>query len=199
MSIIARAAGVAMAAALAAAPVLAQDSGAGSAADPTLSLGEADAAPADAGQVYVAGEHGDWSLRCIRNPDGADPCNLYQLLHDADGNAVAEINIFDLAGNPRAAAGATIATPLDTLLSRQLGLNVDGGVARRYPFTYCTAQGCYARIGLTDAELETFRRGQQAQVTIVPLAAPDKEVTLTISLKGFTAGFDALAKMTAGQ
>jgi invasion protein IalB len=29
-------------------------------------------------------------------------------------------------------------------------------------------------------------------VTIVPLAAPDQPVTLTLSLTGFTAGYDAV-------
>ncbi len=34
-------------------------------------------------------------------------------------------------------------------------------------------------------------------MTIVPVAAPDQKVDLDISLKGFTAGFDAVAKTPA--
>ena len=37
-----------------------------------------------------------WEQRCVRTEDGADPCQLYQLLKDADGNSVAEISMFSL-------------------------------------------------------------------------------------------------------
>ena len=64
-----------------------------------LSMGrEADAAPAaDAiGTTYIAEKFEAWEQRCVRTADGADPCQLYQLLLDADKNPVAEISVFGL-------------------------------------------------------------------------------------------------------
>ncbi len=143
-------------------------------------------------QLYVAAEHGDWELRCLETDAAFDPCQLYQLMEDEEGNSVAEITLFPLPGDSRAVVGATIATPLDTLLTRQVTISIDDGIARRYPFTYCSVQGCFSRIGFTQEEVDALRRGNAAKIIIVPLAATDTEVVLTMSLKGFTAGHNAL-------
>lgn len=148
------------------------------------------------GEPYLAETFGDWEMRCIR-VEGPDPCQLYQLLTDADGNSVAEISIFDLVDAGEAVAAATIVTPLETLLTQQITLRVDGGTPRRYPFTFCSVIGCVARIGMTAAEVESFRRGSMAQVSIVPVVAPNQTVTLDVSLIGFTAGFAAVQEANA--
>ncbi|MEO0866789.1 MAG: invasion associated locus B family protein, partial [Pseudomonadota bacterium] len=59
----------------------------------------------------------------------------------------------------------------------------------------CNAIGCYARIGLVQEEVNSFRRGNQATVTIVPALAPDQKVDLTLSLTGFTAAFDKTSQI----
>jgi invasion protein IalB len=144
------------------------------------------------GEPYEREVFGDWALRCIKAEDGAlDPCNLYQLLSNEDGVAVAEFNIFPLPEGQRAAAGATIVVPLETLLTQQLTIAVDGQNARRYPFTFCNRAGCVARIGFTQEEVDQFKRGSVGTVRLVPAAAPDEEVILNVSLSGFTAGFTA--------
>lgn len=157
-----------------------------------LALGEAVTGEAGIGDPYLGAEFTDWALRCVRTESGNDPCQLYQLLTDQQGNSVAEISIFPLPEGQQAVAGATIITPLETLLTEQVTLQVDGGQAKRYPFTFCAAVGCVSRIGLLPDEVEGFRRGNRARVRIVPAAAPDQEVLLDISLAGFTAGFQAL-------
>lgn len=150
------------------------------------------------GTTYVREEHGDWELRCIRVPEGQqEPCRLYQLLKDGEGNAVAEINLSDLPEGQQAAAGATIVTPLETLLTQQLTLSVDGGPTKRYPFTWCSEVGCFARVGLSGADVAGFKRGASASITIVPMIAPDQKVVLTMSLSGFTAGYDAVVAANA--
>jgi invasion protein IalB len=144
------------------------------------------------GSVYSAATHGDWDLRCVRAPDGSDPCQLYQLLKDQNGNAVAEISLFGLPGGKDPVAGATIIAPLETLLTENLRIQVDAAKAKAYPFTFCTREGCVSRVGLTAADVAAFKRGNKAVVTIIPAIAPDQKVTLEVSLKGFTAGYDAV-------
>ena len=145
------------------------------------------------GQPYVRGTAGDWSYRCLKGAEGQnDPCQLYQLLSDDEGNDVAEFSIFPLADSGRAEAGATIVAPLETLLTQQLTISVDGGGARRYPFTFCNTAGCVARVGFTAEEVAQFKRGASATLRMVPAAAPDQEVILNVSLTGFTAGYDGL-------
>jgi len=144
------------------------------------------------GRTYVKEAFGDWELRCIRTEDGKDPCQLYQLLSDQNDNAVAEINIFTVSGGGDAVAGANIITPLETLLTANLRLAVDGGNAKVYPFAFCRRMGCFARVGLTQAEIDQFQKGVEGKILIVPAAAPDQQVVLGVSLAGFTAGWKSL-------
>ena len=149
------------------------------------------------GTIYTREEHKAWQLRCVRTEDGAesanDPCQLYQLLRDQQDNAVAEISLVGLPdGQGGAVAGATIITPLETLLTQQLTLRVDGGSAKRYPFNWCTQIGCFSRVGFTADEIAQFKRGAAATISIVPVAAPEQKVQLSVSLSGFTAGYDGM-------
>ncbi|WP_299041958.1 invasion associated locus B family protein [uncultured Tateyamaria sp.] len=161
----------------------------GSAIEDQLSLGE-DASLPQVGDTYTAETNGAWELRCIKTEEGEDPCQMYQLMSDAEGTPVAEISIFRLPEGGRAVAGATIIVPLETSLPQQLTMAVDGGQARRYPFAFCNPIGCYSRVGLVAEEVAQFRRGASATLTIVPALAPDQKVELDMSLSGFTASFD---------
>lgn len=151
------------------------------------------AAPAQP-QSYTKGTYGDWELQCIKAPDGKDPCQIYQVIKNNQGGNVADISLFGLPKGGKAVAGATIMVPLDTLLTQNLLLSVDGAKPQVYPFTFCQPMGCFARIGLTQEDLDSFKKGNKATITIVPLAAPTEKVSATISLSGFTAGFDAVVK-----
>ena len=142
------------------------------------------------GEAYTRETFDDWTMRCLKAAEGPDPCQLYQLLFDDQGNAVAEISMFPLPPGSRAAAGATIVAPLETLLTEQVVITVDGGTAKTYPFTFCNAGGCVSRVGFTAEDVAAFKAGSAAMLRIVPAAAPDQVVELKISLKGFTAGFD---------
>lgn len=173
----------------------ASDDTAKAAAPDGLSMGrDADAAPEGVGTTYVAAEFGDWQQRCVRTEDGANPCQLYQLLVDAEANPVAEISVFGLPAGQQAAAGATIIVPLETLLTEEMTLIVDSSKPRKYPFSWCSPIGCFARIGFTADEVAAFKKGNKAEISIVPVVAPDQRVTVKVSLTGFTAGYDAVNK-----
>jgi len=152
--------------------------------------------PADGvGATYTQEVFTDWELRCIRSAEGDDPCQLYQLLKDEGGNSVAEVSLFTLPAGQQAIAGATIVTPLETLLTEDILVQVDSGAAKRYPFSFCTEGGCIARLGFTAEDIAGLKAGAKATVTIVPVAASDQKVNLNLSLNGFTAGYAALEKL----
>ncbi|WP_050526335.1 invasion associated locus B family protein [Pseudorhodobacter aquimaris] len=160
-----------------------------------LSMGTQEPAANDGiGSTYIAETFGTWEQRCVKTEDGADPCQLYHLLKDSDGNNVAEISIFGLPKGQQAVAGATVIVPLETLLTAELSVTVDSAAARRYPFSWCSNIGCIARIGFTQGEVDSFKKGNAAKVSIVPVVAPDQKVELSVSLAGFTAGYDAVNK-----
>ena len=146
------------------------------------------------GDTYVAGTFEAWEQRCVRTESGIDPCQLYVLLKDQEGNSVAEFTMFSLPAGSEgpAVAGATFIAPLETLLTTGMTLQIDATAPKAYPFTFCTQIGCVARLGFTAAEVDQMKKGASATIVIVPFVAPDARVELPVSLKGFTAGLAAV-------
>ena len=157
---------------------------------PALAMGTTEGDP-EIGQPYTAEQIGSWERRCVRTGGDAaqDPCQLYQLLEDDLGNAVSEVTVFKLDTGGTAVAGATIIVPLETLLTERLKLRVDENPARIYPFSFCTSVGCIARIGLTVDDINSFKRGVGARLSLVSVAAPDQLVILKMPLDGFNASY----------
>lgn len=165
------------------------------AAAPATDDAAAQAAPPGIGEPYVAEKFGDWDLRCVRTEDGAEPCQLYQLLKEKNsGNPVSEITLVNLPEGNKATVGATIIAPLETLLLEQVSFTIDTGKPVIYPFTFCTQVGCIARVGFTADEVERLKKGNAAFVTVVPVANPNAKVTVEVSLNGFTKGLEAQKK-----
>lgn len=195
---------------LAALPLAAQDAAAPAEEAPAVPA-PTDSAPADSaspdglsmgadvggdgvGSTYAAAKFEAWEQRCVRSESGIDPCQLYMLMKDGEGNSVAELTLFGLPEGTEgpAVAGATFIAPLETLLTAGMTLQIDQSKPKAYPFTFCASLGCVARLGFTAEEVAQMKQGANAVITIVPFVAPDQKVVLTASLKGFTAGFDAV-------
>ncbi len=159
-----------------------------------LALGQEVGAADGPGSNYTSATFEAWEQRCVRTESGVDPCQLYVLLKDKDGNSVAEFTMFNLPKGSEgpAVAGATFIAPLETLLTAGMQLQIDAGKPKAYPFTFCTQIGCVARIGFTAEEIAQMKQGANTLITIVPFVSPDKKVELSVSLKGFTAGYDAV-------
>ncbi|MDK3072625.1 invasion associated locus B family protein [Sedimentitalea sp. JM2-8] len=157
-----------------------------------LDLGQSVSEGPKQGERYAKETFGDWTLACIKTEGETDPCSLLQILRDDSENPVAEVSLFRIDNGGQAVAGATVLVPLETLLTAQLTIAVDDGPGKRYNFAFCNPLGCAAQIGLTQEDVDAFKRGSKATVSIVPAPAPDQVVALTMSLSGFTAGFDAV-------
>ena len=111
----------------------AQETGAAEETPDPLALSTGEPVELAEGGVYLAETHGDWEIRCIKTDAVANPCQMHQLLYDQQGNSVAEVNVF-YVGEDDVPAGATVVTPLETLLTQALTVQVDDGTPRRYPF-----------------------------------------------------------------
>ncbi len=146
-------------------------------------------------EAYIKETHGDWSVRCFPTEGSEDLCQMYQLLTESEGNPVAEFTLYRLEGAGNIVAGATIAVPLGTLLTEEVKLSVDGGKAKSYAYSFCTMGGCFSRIGFTGPEVEALKKGAQAQIEIVPAQAPDQNVSIDVSLSGFTAAYNAASTL----
>lgn len=177
----------ALALTVAAGPVFAQTQ-----TGPTLDLGQPVSEGPQLGERYSKQTYDDWEMACIKTEEETDPCSMLQILTDPDGNPMAEFSLFRLQEGGQAVAGATVIVPLETLLPAQLTVSVDGGAGKRYNYTFCNPIGCIAQIGFTQDDVDSFKRGAKAIVSIVPAPAPDQRINLELSLKGFTAAYDVV-------
>lgn len=147
------------------------------------------------GSYYAKSTHSDWTIRCVTTESGNDPCELYQLLKDSDGNSVAEMTLIPLS-NGEVAAGATMVVPLETDLTKGLSFGIDGNKASGYPFSFCAPVGCVSRMGFTADELGALKGGSKANVELLPFGSdPENPVELELSLAGFTAAYSELEQL----
>lgn len=133
---------------------------------------------------------GDWEKICVSSTGN---CAINYLARDSDDSPVAEIKIEKLTSGGEAKAGATVITPLGTLLTKGIRLQVDGGRALQYPFSWCTRQGCFARFGLTEESVSALKRGAIATISLYAFSNQNEPIVLNVSLVGFTAAFDSLS------
>lgn len=145
------------------------------------------------GERYSKAQHGDWDLACVKTEQEQDPCSLLQIVVDSQNNPLAEMSLFRLEqeGSP-AVAGATVIVPLETLLPAGLTISIDGAPAKRYTYSFCNPLGCVAQIGLTQEDIDAYKRGKEAILTLRPAPAPDQVLNMKLSLSGFTAGFNVV-------
>jgi len=148
------------------------------------------------GDTYFLAQYDDWSIKCIKAPeDQPDPCQLYQQLLDINSNPVADIHIFILSDGVNTQAGASLMTPLETLLTENILFSIDNGPIKVYEFSFCNVSGCVARMRLTEEDLSKFKLGNWAQAKIFSARNPNMEVTASLSLKGFTAALKSLNRV----
>jgi invasion protein IalB len=137
----------------------------------------------------------DWTLVC-QKPEGADKelCVLVQQLvrKDPEKDTQQRVMLVEIGYAPKSDKALIIFTlPLGVLLPPGLSLQVDEGEPQRFPVEICLRDGCRAALALEDSLISSMKAGTQGKLSFMdPQRNP---VALPVSLKGFTAGFKALA------
>ena len=156
-----------------------------------LSLG-----PFAPGQVAATPKDGekfkDWSARCQKSKDAEqEQCYIFQnLVLKEGGQRVLHVAIMYLM--PKNQPAAIVTVPLGVSLPQGVGLQIDDGEKTRFGYERCDASGCTGGLVLTDAIIESLKKGKQAKFSFHSGAG--QEIAVPVSLSGFTAGFSALAK-----
>ncbi len=138
----------------------------------------------------------DWALRCQSEGERRQ-CSIFQRLVVQETNQVA-LNLVigfgqDVEGKQVPIAVFTF--PLGIYLPAGAAFRVDEGEPQRMQIERCFNRGCQSAVALDPAQLETFKAGREAIVTI----GQDREqaVDLRVSLSGFSAAYDALTATNA--
>jgi invasion protein IalB len=151
------------------------------------------AAGAQTAGETVRETHGDWDVVCA---EGRDVCAMRQVGRNSEGNDVLLVAVRALPEGTTTEDGRTvpalieIRTPLGVGLRAGVRVQVDGGQERAAPYEVCVQQGCIVRQPMGEDFLAAMKAGRTATMTVVALQ--QGEVSVDISLLGFTAAFNSL-------
>ena len=150
-------------------------------------------APNGAQELTQRAISGDWAIMCVGD---TDQCVMAQLAINPEGTPAAEVEMVRLGGNTPAAAGITVLTPLGVLLEEGFVTRIDDNDPRRREYQVCSQRGCVVRYGATGEEVNEMRAGNTLRFFVSAVNVPQNPVTLTLSLRGFTAAYNQLTPQT---
>jgi invasion protein IalB len=140
-------------------------------------------------EAVVKATHGDWEVRCV---EASDECVMVQRVPGASENTLYVVELVRLKDNPNGVAGMRVRAPMGVLLTRGLQVRIDDGQPVQAPFVFCVQDVCIAEIVLREQDLNLFRRGAVATLTVFAAQAPDAPQEGEMSLIGFTKSFEEL-------
>ena len=158
-----------------------------------LSLGKPLETIREPGEIYLAGNKGDWNVRCVTgNPGEIDKCEIQQLIFLNENTPIVDISIFKLPKGEIAIAAANVMVPLETLLTKKFRFAFSKETVKEFPYSFCNQNGCLVRMGLLEEDIEALRKGKSSELAITHISSPDSSIELNLSLDGFTAAFDII-------
>ena len=89
-----------------------------------------------------------------------------------------------------------IAFPHAVNLKSPIQLQIDENEPLNLNYAYCNQSACFVAEIIADNFINLFKAGNQ--LNLKALLLDGREVTITFSLSGFTAGFDRLVKEVIG-
>ncbi|SOH95559.1 Invasion protein IalB, involved in pathogenesis [Monaibacterium marinum] len=137
----------------------------------------------------VTNQFNDWELRCVGE---TEECILFQVANNDLGRPAAEFTIIKLASGSNAVAGVTAVFPLGVILPEGVVFRVDNGRAQQFQYSFCVESGCVSRFGLNQGQIDSMKAGNNLTLTVAAINVQENPITLTISLAGFTAAYNAL-------
>ncbi len=133
--------------------------------------------------------HQDWAVECRPAPESeAELCVMFQRQVLEDGRTLLLMTVRRTTEHPEPVA--ILQLPLGVLLQPGVSISVDGGEPRELSYTLCNNDGCIAVFPLDGGMKEALKQGMTAEVLVV--TADNREVTVDVSLSGFSAALDAL-------
>jgi invasion protein IalB len=154
-------------------------------ASQALLLGASSQAAPQTGQKFR-----DWTARCETRKDSKQQtCFVFQnLLLKKENKRLLHVAVGYLVSKDQPVAFFTL--PLGVSLPGGVSVTVDDGKPVRVRYERCDASGCLAPLALTEALVKSLKGGRWARVAFFD--ATRREVSVPVSLLGFTSGLNSL-------
>jgi invasion protein IalB len=155
--------------------------------------------PADNKPQMITKAYEDWQMECTAADKAhASSCFVFQRIIMKDRKLVAltaAVIITKQQQQEKASAVLRFVAPFGVSLPPGLAFVVDSNPQIDLKYQVCVQKGCMADLPLDDAIVAKIKNGKTARVAY---QAPDQAepYVIGLSLKGFTAAYDALQAMT---
>nr|WP_314259644.1 invasion associated locus B family protein [uncultured Devosia sp.] len=160
---------------------------------------EAPAAPAADGAaapaVATTGGQQNWLKVCDPLPDGQEACIMRQVVL-ANGQFLGSFLLRDDPGQESRLL-AVAAVPLGVLLPFGLTWQIDGAKPVRVPYMLCDPTSCATQLVINEQYVNSLKRGSTLKLTAKN--RQNQDLTIEITLAGFTAAYDGDAALTFDQ
>ncbi len=135
---------------------------------------------------------GDWVFQCQALSATNTVCGLIQNIADrGTQRQVLSVAVRPIGQEDRLAMIVT--APLGIFLGSGIGGKIDEGKQFAFNLQSCTQRGCQGALELKDQLLDDLKKGDRLIVGYK--ARPDTQtIAIPVSLKGFTAGLEAIQK-----
>ncbi|KKB12773.1 hypothetical protein VE25_05345 [Devosia geojensis] len=153
-------------------------------------------APPAAGEAAAGAQAGlpsqNWLKVCDPLPDGQRACIMRQVVL-ANGQFLGSFLLRDDPGQESRLL-AVAAVPLGVLLPFGLTWQIDGAKPIRVPYMLCDPTSCATQLVINEAYVNSLKRGNTLKLTAKN--RQNQDLTVEISLSGFTATYDGEAALT---
>lgn len=140
-----------------------------------------------------AQQFSDWTARCAQSEDTKQQsCVLEQIVFSKEGDRpmLRAAAGYLQESQDKAVPAILVTVPLMVALQEGLAISVDKQGAFIAPYHHCNPEGCVAGLPLDDKVLSAFKKGNEATIRLI--AVNGEVMDLPLSLRGFTAGYNAL-------
>jgi invasion protein IalB len=156
---------------------------------------EAAATAAPAATTPAAGGNQNWLKVCDPLPDGQQACIMRQVVL-ANGQFVGSFLLRDDPGQESRLL-AVAAVPLGVLLPFGLTWQIDGAKPIRVPYMLCDPTSCATQLVINEQYVNSLKKGNTLKLTAKN--RQNQDLTIEITLSGFTAAYDGDAALTFEQ
>lgn len=137
----------------------------------------------------------NWLKVCDPLPDGKQACIMRQVVL-ANGNFLGSFLLRDDPGQESRLL-AVAAVPLGVLLPFGLTWQIDGAKPIRVPYMLCDPTSCATQLVINEQYVNSLKKGNTLKLTAKN--RQNKDLTINITLAGFTAAYDGPAALTFDQ
>ena len=132
------------------------------------------------------GANQGWYKTCTKQEDN-DVCIVQNLVTAPSGQLLTAVGLITVTGKVNRKL-MQVTVPTARLIQPGINLQVDGGQAQRLEYAICMPETCVAEALLTDAMVNSFKKGGELVLTSVNFQRTPNP--LKISLEGFTQAYD---------